>query len=90
MPLAQPRRVLAPLNHPHIAAFYGLEEDAKGDCLVLERVEGDQLHGPLPVRAAIDSRTSVVATPMLNIRSEDLYACCRELSEIGIQISDRA
>ena len=47
-------RVLASLNHPNIAAIYGLEEAAEGDYLVLELVEGDQLHGPLPVPAAID------------------------------------
>jgi serine/threonine protein kinase len=52
-------RVLASLNHPNIAAIYGLEEAAEGDYLVLELVEGDQLHGPLPVRAAIDLASQV-------------------------------
>src|SRR5579863_5832490 len=37
--------LLAALNHPHIAAIYGLE----GNTLVMELVEGDNLRGPLPV-----------------------------------------
>src|SRR4029453_3550040 len=48
-------QVLASLNHPHIAAIYGLEESSNGACgLVLELVEGltlaDRLvHGALPL-----------------------------------------
>jgi len=51
-------RVLATLNHPHIAAIYGLEEadDIRG--LVLELVEGATLaerlaSGPLPIQEAL-------------------------------------
>jgi hypothetical protein len=39
-------RTLASLNHPNIAAIYGLEESGDVDCLVLELVEGETLHGP--------------------------------------------
>src|SRR6516164_6791870 len=42
-------KVLASLNHPHIAAIYGVEDRA----LVLELVEGETLHGPLPVETAL-------------------------------------
>ncbi len=47
-------RLLASLNHPNIAAIYGLEESARTDFLVLERVEGETLAdrikaGPIPV-----------------------------------------
>jgi eukaryotic-like serine/threonine-protein kinase len=52
-------RLLAALNHPHIAAIYGFEEveDVRG--LVLELVEGPTLaerikRGPLPVSQALD------------------------------------
>src|ERR1017187_5541170 len=38
-------QVLASLNHPNIAAIYGVEERA----LILELVEGEDLHGPLPL-----------------------------------------
>ena len=41
-------QVLASLNHPNIAAIYGVEERA----LVLELVEGVQLAGPVSVEAA--------------------------------------
>jgi serine/threonine protein kinase len=47
-------RVLASLNHPNIGAIHGLEESAEGDYLVLELVDGDKPHGPLPVPAVID------------------------------------
>jgi serine/threonine protein kinase len=42
-------RVLASLNHPNIAAIYGVEERA----LVLELVEGATLAGPLSVEQAL-------------------------------------
>ena len=47
-------RTLASLNHPNIAAIYGLEECGEVDCLVLELVEGETLHGPLLLGAALD------------------------------------
>ena len=42
-------QVLASLNHPNIAAIYGVEERA----LVMELVEGEALQGPLPVEEAL-------------------------------------
>ena len=47
-------RTLASLNHPNIAAIYGLEESDGATCLVLELVEGETLRGPLPVEKALD------------------------------------
>jgi serine/threonine protein kinase len=47
-------RTLASLNHPNIAAIYGLEECDEFDCLVLELIEGEDLHGPLPILRALD------------------------------------
>ena len=46
-------RILAALNHPNIAAIYGLEESGGKRFLVLELVEGETLRtrlerGPLP------------------------------------------
>ena len=50
--------LLAALNHPHIAAIYGLEEEAGNPFLVLELVEGEDLaerlkRGPIPVGEAL-------------------------------------
>jgi eukaryotic-like serine/threonine-protein kinase len=41
--------VLAALNHPNIAAIYGIEDRA----LVMELVEGETLRGPLPIETAL-------------------------------------
>jgi TolB-like protein/tetratricopeptide (TPR) repeat protein len=52
-------RVLASLNHPNIAALYGLEESRGIRYLVMEMVPGETLaervrHGPLPLGEAVD------------------------------------
>ena len=51
-------QVLASLNHPHIAAIYGLEKSGEVEALVLELVEGETLGeriaaGPLPIDEAV-------------------------------------
>src|SRR6267154_1430636 len=43
-------QVLASLNHPTIAAIYGIEQSA----IVMELVEGEELEGPLPADTVID------------------------------------
>ncbi len=52
-------RALAALNHPNIAAIYGLEEATETDYLVLELVEGETLRGPLPLATALDYAAQV-------------------------------
>ena len=51
-------RVLAALNHPHVAAIYGVEEAEGLQAIVLELVEGETLAdrllgGPVPVAEAL-------------------------------------
>src|SRR5215813_4390570 len=57
-------RVLASLNHPNIAAIYGLEEFSERKFLVLELVEGETLaeriaRGPIPTEEALDIAKSI-------------------------------
>src|SRR5262245_55744010 len=51
-------QVLASLNHPNIAAIYGLEAAGDSQCLVLELVEGSTLadriaRGPIPAAESL-------------------------------------
>jgi serine/threonine protein kinase len=48
--LEREARTLASLNHPNIAAIYGVEQGA----LVMELVEGETLHGPMALETALD------------------------------------
>jgi len=58
MRFAREAQVLASLNHPNIAAIYGLEESDGAQALALELVEGPTLadriaHGPIPLAEAL-------------------------------------
>jgi serine/threonine-protein kinase len=50
-------RVLASLNHPNIAAIYGVEQGA----LIMELVEGLDLSGPVPIETALDYARQIAA-----------------------------
>ena len=50
-------QMLAALNHPNIATVYGIEQGA----LVMELVEGADLHGPLPLEEAIAIARQIAA-----------------------------
>jgi Tol biopolymer transport system component len=55
---AREAKALASLNHPHIAAIYGIEEQGPSRALVMELVEGEDLaqivsRGPIPVTDAL-------------------------------------
>lgn len=63
-------QILASLNHPHIAAIYGIEEKGQAGpapcvrALLLELVEGETLadrlaRGPLPLDEALPLRTAL-------------------------------
>ena len=59
--LRREARTLASLNHPNIAAIYGLEECEDVDCLVMELVDGEMLCGPLPIQTALERASQVAA-----------------------------
>src|SRR5205809_5544074 len=51
-------QTLAALNHPNIAAIYGIEESGAVRALVMELVEGEDLsahigRGPIPIAEAL-------------------------------------
>ncbi|HEY2018628.1 MAG TPA: protein kinase [Bryobacteraceae bacterium] len=50
-------QMLAALNHPNIAAIYGVEQGA----IIMELVEGEDLRGPLPVATALDYARQIAA-----------------------------
>jgi Tol biopolymer transport system component/predicted Ser/Thr protein kinase len=50
-------QALASLNHPNIAAVYGVEAGA----IVMELVEGEELAGPLPVETALAYARQIAA-----------------------------
>jgi len=55
---AREAQVLASLNHPNIAAIYGIEESTGGLALVLELVDGETLadrinRGPMPLKETL-------------------------------------
>jgi Tol biopolymer transport system component len=57
-------RVLASLNHPHIATIYGVDETDGVRALILELVEGPTLAerlggGPMPVREALSAARQI-------------------------------
>src|ERR1051326_4614101 len=57
--LRREARTLASVNHPHIAAIYGLEQTSESECLVLELVDGEILHGPLRLSKALEQAIQV-------------------------------
>jgi serine/threonine-protein kinase len=57
-------KVLASLNHPHIAGLFGLEEDGGRHLLTMELVEGETLadriaRGPIPLDEALPIATQI-------------------------------
>lgn len=50
-------QTLASLNHPNIAAIYGIEQGA----IVMELVEGEDLRGPLPIDTVIAYARQIAA-----------------------------
>ncbi|HEV8384089.1 MAG TPA: serine/threonine-protein kinase, partial [Candidatus Acidoferrales bacterium] len=61
-------RLLASLNHPNIAAIYGIEESNGFHYLVMELVPGATLSGPSPVEEAL--RLSMQITQALEAAHE--------------------
>jgi len=64
--LRREAQTLAALNHPHIAAIYGIEEAHDTQCLILELVDGETLdryisRGPLPIDRVFEIAREIMA-----------------------------
>jgi eukaryotic-like serine/threonine-protein kinase len=81
-------KVLAALNHPHIAQIYGVEEGA----LVMELVEGEPLKGPLPVEKAVEYAGQILdaldAAHQKDITHRDLKPANILVTKQGIKLLD--
>jgi serine/threonine protein kinase len=62
-------QVLAALNHPHIAAIYGLEKSGNVEALVLELVEDETLAEGVTARGASRGKEMTVIDRLLDSRS---------------------
>ena len=72
-------QVLESLNHPHIAALYGMEESGGRHVLVMELVEGETLaerlaRGTLPVTAALEIAHQLARGDRGNCRGSWLHS----------------
>jgi eukaryotic-like serine/threonine-protein kinase len=90
-------RTLASLNHPNIAAIYGLEESGDVDCLVMELVEGETLaarlqKGRLPMAIVLRYGTEVAdalaAAHALGIVHRDLKPQNIMITKSGVKVLD--
>ena len=82
-------RVLASLNHPHIAAIYGLEESNGRNLLVMELAEGETLaariaRGPLPIDEAL-SVAKQIAEALEAAHEKSVMH--RDLKPVNIKVS---
>jgi Tol biopolymer transport system component len=83
-------QVLAALNHPNIAAIYGLEEDGAKLALVLELVPGATLEERLR-RGAIPSEEAIVIARQIADALEEAHEkgiVHRDLKPANVKVSD--
>ena len=77
-------QILASLNHPNIAAIYGIEEAEGTRALVLELVEGPTLadriaKGPIPLDEALPIAKQMVGRSWLGLPSRPSAAAAASL-----------
>src|SRR5262249_47141727 len=81
-------RVLAALNHPHIAQIYAVEDWA----LVMELVEGEPLSGPLPIEKAVEYAGQILealdAAHRKGITHGDLKPANIRVTKQGVKLLD--
>ena len=82
--------VLASLNHPHIAAIYGLEDAGDARALVMELVEGEELaqriaRGPIPLDEALPIAKQIADALEA---AHDLGIIHRDLKPANVKVRD--
>jgi len=81
-------QAIAALNHPHICSLY----DVASDYLVMEYVEGEALHGPMPLDRALAVADQVLdaldAAHQKGIIHRDLKPANILLSRNGVKVLD--
>src|ERR1039457_6005753 len=81
-------RAVAALNHPHICTLY----DVGPNCLVMEYVEGQPLHSPMPLaqalRLAIQMADALGAAHRKGIVHRDLKPGNVLVTESGVKVLD--
>ena len=83
-------KLLASLNHPNIAAIYGLEEHEGARFLVLELVEGDTLagrlnRGPIPIEESLKIALQIADALKA---AHDKGIIHRDLKPLNIKVTD--
>jgi len=81
-------RAIAAVNHPHVCSLY----DVGPDYLVMEYVEGESLHGPLPIAQALALAEQILdaldAAHQKGIVHRDLKPGNILLSKSGVKVLD--
>ena len=84
--------VLASLNHPNIAAIYGLEDADGSKALVMELVDGRPLKGPMPredaLRLAAQIADALAAAHRKGITHRDLKPANILVTKAGVKLLD--
>jgi len=81
-------RAIAAVNHPHVCSLY----DVGPDYLVMEYVEGESLHGPVPVAQALELAEQILdaldAAHEKGIVHRDLKPSNILLTKSGVKVLD--
>ena len=82
--------LLASLNHPHIAAIYGLEDAGDARAIVMELVEGEELakriaRGPIPLDEALPIAKQIADALEA---AHDLGIIHRDLKPANVKVRD--
>jgi serine/threonine-protein kinase len=88
--LEREARVLAALNHPNIAAIYGIEESEGVRALVLELVEGESLAERLRTRGALSLDDALAIASQIGTALEAAHGrgiIHRDLKPANVQIT---